>query len=72
MKKEKVIPWVVVIIMVIIIPYFIVKIADNEQDILKLFSWHVLIIIPLLVIGLKWYKRTIRGVSNKNSADEHH
>ena len=60
MKKEKIIPWIVIIIMIFIIPYFIVRIADNEQDIMKLFSWQVLIIIPLLVIGLKLYKRKIR------------
>jgi uncharacterized membrane protein len=64
MKKEWFVPLIVIVIMIVVIPYFIVGIAENEQDILRLFSWHVLIIIPLLVIGLKIYKKKKRVKNN--------
>jgi hypothetical protein len=51
--------------MMFLIPYIIVKISKDEQEILRLFSWHILIIIPVFVIGSKWYIRILKGESSR-------
>ncbi len=65
MKNKNAISWIVAIIIIIVVPYLIVKIANDENDILRYFSFHVLVIIPLMVIGSRWYKKKLSGQSTR-------
>jgi hypothetical protein len=65
MKKEKLILFLGYFALILGIPYIIVMIAENEQQIINLFFIHVVVIIPVGSILLKWYRMKNKGFSNK-------
>jgi hypothetical protein len=65
MKKVKLLVWVGYFILIIVVPFIIVKIAQNEQEIKKLFFLHVIFVIPIGSAIIKWYKMKNKGFSNK-------
>jgi hypothetical protein len=65
MKKEKLILFLGYFALIVVIPFIIVKIAENEQQIRNLFFIHVIVVIPVGSILLKWYRMKNKGFSNK-------
>lgn len=65
MKKPVKVSIIVYVVLILLIPFIIVKIGRDEKEIIRLFLGHVVFIIPLSSIGLRWYKLKSAGVSTK-------
>lgn len=65
MKKVHLFQFIAYAALIVIIPFIIVKIAQNEQEIKNLLFLHIIIVIPLGSILIKWYRMRNKGFNNK-------
>jgi len=65
MKKQLAIQRLIVYILsILVIPFFIVKIASNEKEIIQYFIIYVIAIIPLTFVVLRWLRLKTKWKNN--------